>query len=93
MRWSRVFVFLLIAGLLGLTATISERVGAQAPQPAVGQPGPVQPAPSSEVSPVTPRGPIRLTATPPKIASPEPVANTSSATARYVEGVSLWRVQ
>ena len=40
---------------------------------------------------MTPRGPIRLTANPPKVASPEPAANTSDVKARYVGSVACQR--
>ena len=62
---------------LGLALALGERLGAQATPPATGQPGPFSRT-AGEVSPVTPRGPIRLTATPPKIATPEPAANGST---------------
>ena len=90
-RWTRVFVVLVTLGALGLASVLGERLGAQATPPATGQPGPVQPAPPREVSPVTPRGPIRLTATPPKIATPEPAANGSTLTARYVGSLACQR--
>src|SRR5688572_15493674 len=83
-RQNRVFASLLIVAILSFAAALGVSLGAQAPQPATGQPGPVQPAPAGEVSPVTPRGPIQLTANPPQVASPEPAANTSDVTARYV---------
>jgi predicted CXXCH cytochrome family protein len=50
-----------------------------------------QTAPSKEVSPVTPRGPIRLTATPPKIATPQPAANTQQVKGRYVGSLACER--
>ena len=50
-----------------------------------------QPAPSKEVSPVTPRGPIRLTASPPKLAAPQPAANTTAVKAQYVGSVTCQR--
>jgi len=88
--WNRAFGYLAIIGVIGLAATLGVRLRAQAGQP-IGQAGPVQPAPSREVSPVTPRGPVRLTATPPKIASPEPAANTSDVKARYVGSLACQR--
>ena len=72
-----VFVAVLLSGILAA--------------PATAQPGPTQPAPSVDVSPVTPRGPIQLTARPPKIATPEPAANTTQVTARYVGSLTCQR--
>src|SRR4029453_19214678 len=90
-RSSRLFGFVVLFAFIVFAATLGVRLAAQVTPPATGQPGPAQPAPSKEVSPVTPRGPIRLTANPPKIATPEPAANTSDVKARYVGSLTCQR--
>jgi predicted CXXCH cytochrome family protein len=55
------------------------------------QGGPPQPAPAAEVSPVTPRGPIVLTARPPRITTPQPAANTQDVKERYVGSLACQR--
>ena len=88
--WNRAFRYLLIIGVIGLAATVGE--ASCASRPAADRSGRAGPAaPPREVSAVTPRGPIRLTATPPKIASPEPAANTSDVKARYVGSLACQR--
>lgn len=86
----RLFPWLLILTIPALVVAIGVQIAAQT-APAASQPGLTQPAPSTEVSPVTPRGPIQLTATPPKIAAPQPAANTSDMKARYVGSLACQR--
>ena len=74
---------MLALAVIGFAAVLGTHILAQTP-PATGQPGPTQQAPQGDVSSVTPRGPIRLTAAPPAIATPQPAANTSDVKARYV---------
>lgn len=84
-HYAVVFV-LWFAGII--TAALHSQAPLQVP---TSQDAPPQPAPSKEVSPVTPRGQIRLTAAPPKIATPQPAANTQDVKTRYVGSLACQR--
>src|SRR5262245_36544508 len=71
---------------------LSIAVGAQSAQTQpTSQGSPPQPAPATEVSPFTPRGPILLTASPPRIATPQPAAGNPDVKERYVGSLACQR--
>src|SRR5436190_8523479 len=76
------------------SAILAQAQGRQTQPPAArptAQGGPPQPAPAAEVSPVTPRGPIVLTARPPRIATPQPAASTQDVKGQYVGSLACQR--
>lgn len=67
-------------------ASAQGRLG-QPPVAPTAQGAPAQPAPGGEVSPVTPRGPIVLTARPPRITTPQAAAHARGCIARVRDHV------
>ena len=61
-------------------------------QPPGGQTAPALPGgPTVTPSPINPAGPVRLTATPPRITTPEPAAGAPGVQARYVGSLACQR--
>ena len=81
----------IVGSTLWMAWLITVGVGSQG-QPPAGQTAPTIPGgPTVTPSPVNPGGPIRLTAAPPRVATPQPAAGAPGIQERYVGSLACQR--
>src|SRR5438477_5961598 len=83
--------FYVLGSAIWLASLVTMALHSQA-QPPGGQTAPALPGgPTVTPSPINPAGPVRLTATPPRIPTPQPAAGAPGVQARYVGSLACQR--